>query len=425
MSKKYKSRIADEMLKRKLSGKGAVLVQGPKWCGKTTTAKQIAGSLLDLGDTAVLNESLEALQIRPALLLQGNTPRLIDEWQSIPELWDMVRNEVDNRNEFGQFILTGSSTPIDESKRRHSGNGRYGWINMRPMSLWESGESSGTISLSRLFNAENIEPSDNPLNLEELAFLLCRGGWPQATFLNGDIALDQARDYFEALYKIDIHRVDSTRRNSERTRLLLRSYARNMGSATSFSKMSEDIKANDNSSISYETISDYADALKKLFVVEDMPAWNPNLRSKTSIQSSDTRYFVDPSIATSALSISPKDLIGDLRTFGLYFEAMAVRDLRVYADALIGEVFHYRDSSGLECDSIIHLRDGRYALAEIKLGGSENIEKGAQTLKLLAKKIDTGKMKSPSFMMVLIGVGKYAYRRPDGVYVIPIGCLQP
>lgn len=424
MAKEYKCRIADEILKRKLTGKGAVLVQGPKWCGKTTTAKQIAGSLLDLGNTSILDESLEALQIRPSFLLQGKTPRLIDEWQSIPELWDMIRNEVDNRNEFGQFILTGSSTPIDESKRKHSGNGRYGWINMRPMSLWESGESNGTVSLSKLFNAEEIEPSDNPLDLDEIAFLLCRGGWPQATFLSGDIALDQARDYFDTLYKIDIHRIDDTKRNSERTRLLLRSYARNMGSATSFSKMSADIKENDNAAISYETVSDYADALKKLFVIEDMPAWNPNLRSKASIQSSDTRYFVDPSIATSALSISPKDLVGDLRTFGLYFESMAVRDLRVYTDALVGEVFHYRDSSGLECDAVLHLRDGRYALVEIKLGGADNIEKGALTLKSLSEKIDTDKMKAPSFLMVLTGVGHFAYRRPDGVYVIPIGCLK-
>jgi len=423
--KTYKYRIADELLKRKLQGKGAVLVQGPKWCGKTTTAKQVAESLLDLGDTSSLANAIETLQVLPKKLLEGDSPRLIDEWQTIPELWDMVRSEVDRRGEMGQFILTGSSVPIDEDKRRHSGTGRYGWITMRPMSLWESGDSDGSISLEVLFNGEEFEPTENRIDIERLAFLLCRGGWPQATFLEGDLALEQARDYFEAIYKVDIQRVDKVHRSSERTRLLLRSYARNIGSATSFSKMSADIKENDNAAISYEAISDYVDALKKLFVLEDMPAWNPNLRSKAAIQSSDTRYFVDPSIATAALSIGPNDLINDIRTFGLFFEALAVRDLRVYADALSGEVFHFRDASGLECDAVLHRRNGTYGLIEIKIGGAENIEKGALTLKDLAAKIDTEKMKAPSFLMVLTGVGQYAYRRPDGVLVVPIGCLKP
>lgn len=425
MERKYKTRIADALLRRKLAGKGAVLVQGPKWCGKTTTAKQIAKSFLDLGKTNILNEAQQTLQIRPMALLQGETPRLVDEWQSIPELWDMIRGEVDERGEFGQFILTGSSVPIDESKRRHSGNGRYGWINMRPMSLWESGESKGSVSLQDLFEGKQIEVSENSLNLEQIAFLICRGGWPLSTFLSGDIALDQSRDYFETIYKVDVHRVNDIRRNSERARLLMRSYARNTGTATSFAKISADIKENDNASISYETVSEYVDVLKKLFVLEDMPAWNPNLRSKVAIQSSETRYFVDPSIAAATLYVGPEDLINDLRTFGLFFESMAVRDLRVYADALIGEVFHYRDSSGLECDAVLHLRDGRYALVEIKLGGAENIEKAASSLKELSSKIDLDKMKSPSFLMVLIGVGEYAYQRKDGVYVVPIGCLRP
>ena len=422
--KTYRHRIADELLRRKLLGKGAVLVQGPKWCGKTTTAKQHAQSLLDLGDTAELNNALETLQILPKKLLEGNAPRLLDEWQVIPELWDMVRSEVDRRGEMGQFILTGSSVPVDEEKRRHSGTGRFGWIKMRPMSLWESGDSTGKISLFDLFNGQIFEPFECSMELEQLAFLVCRGGWPQASFMEGDLALEQARDYYEAIYKIDIHRVDKVRRSSERTRLLLRSYARNTASATSFSKMCEDIKANDNASITYETISDYVDALKKLFVLEDMPAWNPNLRSKAAIQSSDTRYFVDPSIATSALSLGPKDLINDLKTFGLFFESLAVRDLRTYADALGGELYHFRDSSGLECDAVLHLRNGEYALIEIKIGGKDNIDKGAESLKALANKIDTDKMKAPAFLMVLIGVGQYAYRRPDGVFVVPIGSLK-
>lgn len=422
--KTYKHRIADEILKRKLMGKGAVLVQGPKWCGKTTTAKQIAKSLLDLGNPGELSNAMETLQIVPKKLLEGDVPRLIDEWQTIPELWDMIRSEVDNRGEMGQFILTGSSVPMDENKRMHSGNGRYGWINMRPMSLWESGESNGKISLTDLFEGNTFEPFDYSMDVNTLAFQICRGGWPQSTFMEGEVALDQARDYYETIYKVDIHRVDKVRRNSERTRLLLKSYARNTGSATSFSKMSADIKDNDNADISYETISDYIDALKKLFVLEDMPAWNPNLRSKSAIQSSDTRYFIDPSIATSALSLGPKDLINDMSTFGLFFESMAVRDLRTYADALNGDLFHFRDSSGLECDAVLHRRNGEYGLIEIKLGGNNNIEKGAETLKHLAEVIDTDKMKAPAFLMVLTGVGQYAYRRPDGVFVVPIGCLK-
>lgn len=422
--KTYKHRIVDELLKRKLLGKGAVLVQGPKWCGKTTTAKQVAESILDLGNTAELANALETLQIVPMKLLEGAVPRLVDEWQTIPEIWDMVRSEVDKRGEMGQFVLTGSSVPVEEEKRRHSGNGRYAWIGMRPMSLWESGESTGEVSLSALFDGKSFDPFEFSMDLEDLAFLVCRGGWPQSTFMEGEVALDQARDYYETIYKVDIHRVDKVRRSSERTRLLLRSYARNTGSATSFSKMSADIKENDNASITYETISDYVDALKKLFVLEDMPAWNPNLRSRAAIQSSDTRYFVDPSIATSALSLGPKDLINDLRTFGLFFESMAVRDLRTYADALSGDLYHFRDSSGLECDAVLHRRNGEYGLIEIKLGGKDNIEKCAETLKNLADRIDTGKMKEPSFLMVLIGVGQYAYRRPDGVFVVPICCLK-
>lgn len=421
----YKHRVADELLQRKLLGKGAVLVQGPKWCGKTTTAKQIANSLLDLGNTISFRTASEKLQILPYSLLDGDVPRLIDEWQMLPELWDMIRNEVDNRGEMGQFILTGSSVPLDESKRHHSGTGRYGWINMRPMSLWESGESTGSVSLGSLFEGENIAPTENPLQIGQIAFLLCRGGWPQATFMEDDVALSQARDYYETIYKIDIHRVDKTNRNSERTRLLLRSYARNVGSAISYSKLAADIKENDNTAISYETISDYVDALKKLFVLEDMPAWNPNLRSKTAIQSSETRYFTDPSIATAALSVGPQDLLNDLLTFGLFFENMAVRDLRVYGDALNGEVYHYHDASGLECDAVLHRRDGLYGLIEIKLGGIDNVEKAAKTLQTLSEKIDTAKMKAPSFMMVLTAVGDYAYRRNDGVYVVPIGCLKP
>ena len=421
----YKQRIVDDLLDRKLQGKGAVLLEGPKWCGKTTTAKQMAKSVLDLGNTAILRDAFEVYQIKPMSLLVGETPKLIDEWQSIPELWDMVRSEVDNRGNVAQFILTGSSTPIEQNKLRHSGNGRIGRLNMRTMSLWESGESTGTVSFNDLFEGKDIEPQNNPLTLEQIAYLLCRGGWPQATFMTGKVALDQARDYYETIYKVDIQRVDKTRRNSERTRLLLRSYARNVAAAISFNKMAADIKENDNASITYETISEYVDVLKKLFVLEDSPAWNPNLRSKTAIQSSDVRYFSDPSIAAAALGISPDDLVNDLQTFGLLFENMVIRDLRVYADALDGNIYHFRDAGGLECDAVLHRRDGSYGLIEIKLGGPDNIDKAAATLYTLAGKIDTDKMKKPVFLMVVTAVGQYAYRRKDGVYVIPIGCLRP
>lgn len=422
----YKQRIADTLLAQKLSAKGAILIEGPKWCGKTTTARQQAKSILELGDSSVLADAEEDLQFRPKTLLEGETPRLLDEWQSIPELWDMVRTEVDKREPFGQFILTGSSVPIEPEKLRHSGTGRISRLLMRPMSLWESGESSGSISLSDLFDGKEIEAHENTLTLEDISFLLCRGGWPRATMLKDKIALGEARDYFEAIYKVDIHRVDNVRRSSERTHLLLRSYARNQGSSISYTKMKEDILQNDNQSISDETIADYADALKKIFVIEDMPAWNPNICSKTSIQNSATRYFIDPSIATAALSVSPKDLVNDLRSFGFFFEAMAVRDLRTYADALDGKLYHYRDATGLECDAVLHRYDGTYGLIEIKLGGAEHIEKGVKTLKALQAKIDTTKMKAPSFLMVLTAVGKYAgIRKSDGVYVVPIGCLKP
>lgn len=422
----YKRRIVDQLLEQKLQAKGAILIVGPKWCGKTTTALQHANSLLDLGDSSALAAAEEELQFRTKKLLEGAAPRLIDEWQSIPMLWDMVRSEVDKREPFGQFILTGSSVPVEVGQLRHSGTGRIGRLRMRPMSLWESGESTGSISLEAVFNGERIEPQENKLALEDIAFLLCRGGWPRATLLKDKLALMEARDYFEAIYTTDIHRVDKVRRNSERTRLLLRSYARNQGSAISYVKMKDDIQQNDNQSISDETIADYVDALNKLFVIEDMPAWNPNICSKTAIQSSATRYFIDPSIATSALSVGPQDLLNDLRSFGFFFESMAVRDLRTYADALDGTLYHYRDSTGLECDAVLHRRDGTYGLIEIKLGGAQHIEKGIETLKTLAAKIDTSKMKAPAFLMVVTAVGNTAgIRQSDGVYVVPIGCLRP
>ena len=421
----YRARIVDPMLDRKLQGKGAVLVEGPKWCGKTTTAEQKAASILKLGDVSIYRQSRQIAEMNPALLLEGAAPRLIDEWQTIPELWDSVRSEVDERNTFGQFIMTGSAVPVPSEQLLHTGTGRITRLMMRTMTLFESGESNGTISLKGLFDAPEQIFAECAIDIEQLAFLVCRGGWPQATFLKGDLALDQAFDYFDAIVASDISRVDGVKRSPERTRTLMRSYARHQGAAVNYSVIAADMQANDGNAPDTDTVASYIAALKKIFVVEDMPAWNPNLRSKTAIRTSDTRYFVDSSIGVAALGIGPKDFLNDLNTFGLFFETMAVRDLRVFAEAMDGSLYHYRDANGLECDAVLHRRDGSYGLIEIKLGGDSAIDEGAKNLHSLGKIIDITRMQTPSFKMVLVGVGKYAYRRPDGVYVVPIGCLKP
>ena len=421
---KYKQRIADRILKRKVLGKGAVLIEGPKWCGKTTTAKQLAKSVLDLGDSAVLKQSEQLIELSPKTLLEGKTPKLIDEWQALPPIWDSIRSEVDRRGEPSQFILTGSSVLPEADETIHSGTGRFAYIRMRTMSLYESGESNGKVSLKDLFEEKTFEIQTNELTIEDIAFLTCRGGWPWATLIAKEVALDQAIDYVDAVVDKDIQRVDGVKRSAERARLLLRSYARNISQAIPYSTIRKDMLANDSSTLDEDTVADYIKALKKLFVIEDLAAWNPNIRSKAAIRTSDTRHFVDPSIGTASLGLGPKDLINDLKSFGFFFEDMAIRDLRVYAEALDGKLYHYRDSSGLECDAVLHRRDGSYALLEVKLGGEANINEGAANMLKLSANIDTDKMPSPSFMAVIVGVGKYAFRREDGVYVIPIGCLK-
>jgi hypothetical protein len=420
----YKKRIADNILERKVLGKGAVLIEGPKWCGKTTTAKQLAKSVLDLGDSFVLKQSFQMIGISPKALLEGATPRLIDEWQALPPIWDSIRSEVDKRGEPSQFILTGSSVLPDADETIHSGTGRFAHVMMRPMSLYESGESTGSVSLRDLFEGKVADVQVNTLEIEDIAYLTCRGGWPWATLISKNVSLDQAFDYVDSVIKHDIQRVDKVKRNSERARLLLRSYARNISQQASYSTIRKDMLSNDASTLDEDTVADYIKALKKLFVIEDLAAWNPNIRSKAAIRTSDTRHFVDPSIGTAALGLGPKDLINDLQSFGLFFEDMAVRDLRVYAEALDGELYHYRDSNGLECDTVLHRRNGSYALLEVKLGGEDKINEGAASMIELANNIDMDKMPAPSFMAVIIGVGKYAYRRKDGVYVLPIGCLK-
>ena len=423
MAKVYKKRIADSILQRKLSGKGAVLIEGAKWCGKTTTGEQIAKSILYMSQTGMVEQNIRLASLNPNLLLRGEIPRLIDEWQIAPQLWDSVRFESDH-GPLGQFILTGSSVPADMSKVLHSGTGRIGWLRMRPMSLWESQESTGEVSLGELFATPDQVGGINNMDIEQIAFLTCRGGWPLAVDMEREVALDQAFDYIEAVEKHDSSTVDNVERDPTRVHRLLRSLARNQGSQASLGTIRADLEANEADSLSEDTIASYIKALKEIFVVEDSEAWNPNLRSKTATRTSDTRYFTDPSIATAALGIGPQDLVNDLNTFDLIFETLAVRDLRVYAEALNGKVYHYRDKNGLECDAVVHLRDGRYGLVEIKLGGDDLIDEGAAALLKLSGKIDTGRMKAPSFMMVLVAVGRYAYRRDDGVYVVPVGCLK-
>ena len=426
--KNYKRRIMDSLLEKKLQAKGAVLIEGPKWCGKTTTAEEIAASKIMLAKPDIKDHFKSLLEIDSDAALAGETPMLIDEWQTVPKLWDAVRYTVDHRHAMGQFILTGSAVPDKdaEKEREHSGTGRFAWLTMRPMTLFESGESNGTVSLGELFQAPEKILQKNALKLSDIAFLICRGGWPIAVGLPEEAALEQAFDYYDAVTKEDVTNVDGVKRASERVQRLMRAYSRHQGTQASIATLKEDLKNNDTTTLDEDTISSYLDALRKIFVVEDMPAWNPNLRSKTAIRTTDTRYFVDPSIATAALGLGPTDLINDLNSMGFFFEAMCVRDLRVFAEALNGKVYHYRDKSGLECDAVVHLRNGQYGLIEIKLGGDSLIKEGAETLNELANQIDTTRMKSPAFKMILTATGEYAYRRPeDGIYVVPIGCLKP
>lgn len=430
--------MADRLLAEKLEAFGAVLIEGPKYCGKTTLATQQAGSILSMADTDTLGQNLALARTNISRLLAGETPRLIDEWQIAPQFWDAVRNEVDKRNEDGQFMLTGSAVPpkpkkdesgniIEEENIHHTGTGRISRLRLRTMSLWESEDSTGDVSLEELFiNPGTVDGVSN-IDLDRLAYLTCRGGWPKAVLKKSEkAALAQAFDYYDSVVSNDIKRVDDIDRDEELTKRIMRSYARNQGTQATVGTILADIKSNGDERMSDSTVYSYIKALKEIFVIEDSIAWNPNLRSKTAIRTSDTRYFIDPSIATAALGMGPKDLINDMETFGFIFETLAIRDLRVYADALDGKVYHYRDKNNLECDAVIHLRNGSYGLVEVKIGGTEPIREGAESLKTLSSKIDSTRMKTPSFMMVLTGIGNFAYKRPeDGVLVVPIGCLKP
>ncbi len=417
----YKKRVADDELLELIESSGAVLIEGAKWCGKTSTGLNAANSVIYMQDEDNAGMYKQMASTKPSLLLEGETPRLIDEWQDAPVLWNAVRFAVDQRQKTNQFILTGSAVPKDDDKR-HSGTGRIARLRMRPMSLWESGESNGKVSLQQLFDNESDVAETSELTLEMLAFALCRGGWPASIQKTGKVALRTARNYVDEVVELDVHRLDGIERNAQRVRKLMQSLARNVSTMASNETVMADVTAND-TTLSPTTFASYMNALRRIFVVDDVDAWLPSLRSRTAIRTSPKRHFVDPSIPAVLLRLTPESLLKDFRTFGFLFEDLCARDLRVYAQTIDGDVYHYRDKNELECDLIISRRNGQWAGVEVKLGRNEEDDAAANLLKL-ASKIDESKMQKPSFLMILTG-GQFAYRRPDGVYVVPIGCLKP
>lgn len=417
----YKKRVADDELLELLESSGAVLIEGAKWCGKTSTGLNAASSVIYMQDEDNAGMYKQMASTKPSLLLEGETPRLIDEWQDAPVLWNAVRFAVDQCQKTNQFILTGSAVPKDNDKR-HSGTGRIARLRMRPMSLWESGESNGKVSLQQLFDNESDVAETSELTLEMLAFALCRGGWPASIQKTGKVALRTARNYVDEVVELDVHRLDGIERNAQRVRKLMQSLARNVSTMASNETVMADVTAND-TTLSPTTFASYMNALRRIFVVDDVEAWLPALRSRTAIRTSPKRHFVDPSIPTVLLRLTPESLLKDFKTFGFLFEDLCARDLRIYAQAIDGDVYHYRDKNELECDLIISRRNGQWAGVEVKLGRNEEDDAAANLLKL-ASKIDESKMQKPSFLMILTG-GQFAYHRPDGVYVVPIGCLKP
>ncbi len=422
MSKKtYLKRLCDAELKLALQSSGGVLIEGAKWCGKTSTASKASKSIVYMQDPDNASSYQAIADTKPSLLLKGSIPRLIDEWQVAPVLWDAVRFEIDQRRAVGQFILTGSAVPI-KNETAHTGTGRISRLVMRPMSLYESRESNGKISLRALFDGKQEDAGVmSELTIEQISYSLCRGGWPASINLTGKPALRMAMDYVEAIINQDISRVDGIEKNPERVRLLLRSLARNIATTATYQTIKEDIEAID-ISISDKTISTYFNALRRIFVVEDLPAWAPSLRSKTAIRTTDKRHFVDPSIATAVMRTNPEGVLTNFKYFGFLFESLCTRDIRIYSQANDGDVFHYRDKSGLEADLIVRLRDGRWAAIEVKLGNKQ-IEEAAKNLLALKKKIDEEKMGKASFLMI-ITAGQHAYQRKDGIWIVPIGCMK-
>lgn len=417
--RQYLPRICDDLLQKQLHSSGAVLIEGAKWCGKTSTARQASKSVVYMQDPDKSAGYLSLADTMPSLLLKGEKPRLIDEWQMAPVLWDAVRFDVDKRGMPGQFILTGSAVPRD-GVTAHTGTGRISRLTLRPMSLFESNDSTGSVSLRSLFSGERDIEGESPLMVPDIAKLICRGGWPEAV-VNRDETFRMAINYVNAVIESDVQRVDGVERNPERVRLLLRSYARNISTLASLSAIQGDVEARDRA-LSENTLYSYMNALRRIFVIEDVPAWQPSLRSKTAIRTSDKRQFADPSIATAVMQANEHSILQDFNYFGFLFESLCTRDLRVYTQANDGDVFHYRDKDGLEADLILRLRDGRWAAVEVKLG-SKDIENAAIHLNRLRNKINADKMGEPSFLMVITG-GQFAYRRNDGVLIVPIGCLR-
>ncbi len=416
----YLSRICDAELRDVLDVMGAVLIEGAKWCGKTSAAENVSRSVIYMQDPDKAHSYQEMADTKPSLLLQGETPRLIDEWQMSPVLWDAVRFEVDKRAQPGQFILTGSAVPADDVTA-HTGTGRFARILMRPMSLYESRESNGAVSLADLFAGRHDIEGISSLSIEQIAFAICRGGFPATIGKSDRVALRMSVDYVEAIIHHDVSRVDGVKKNPNRVRLILRSLARNIATMASMQTILDDVESTE-TTMSGKTFAAYYNVLRRIFVVEDMPAWSPLLRSKTAIRTSPKRLFVDPSIATAVMRSNPEAILQDFEYFGFLFESLCARDVRVYAQRNDGEVFHYRDKNGLEADMIVQLHDGRWGAIEVKLG-QKQIEEAAHNLLKLKEKIDTDKMRVPSFLLVLTG-GEYAYRRKDGVLVVPIGCLK-
>lgn len=420
----YYERLIEKEIERKLKSSGAVLVAGPKFCGKTTTCMKYQKSFVKLNT----KQAIAMARMNPGGVLDGETPRLIDEWQKAPDIWNQVKDDLDFHYEFGKYILTGSSTPADKTEVHHSGAGRIAPVRMRPMSLWESKDSKGTVSLAELFKGGKPIPWDlnSDFSLSDVAHLICRGGWPISVLAPKEIAIEITKNYYNGLFVFeDCENERFRNKNPEIMKMIVRSYARHISTEAAVSTIIADVRQSNERTMDTKTYDDYNEALNDIFIIEDMPAWNPNIRSKTSIRSTPTRHFVDTSIACRALGAGPEDLLHDLESFGLFFEDMAVRDLRIYSDVLGGEVRHYRDNAGLECDAVIHLENGSWGAVEIKLGGDDLIEAGSSSLKLLKAKIEEkSNEKSPSFLMVLTAVGG-AYQREDGVFVVPINLLKP
>ena len=418
----YIRRYIEDQIRRKLNTSGAVVVAGPKFCGKTTTCMLFQKSYVKLNT----KEAITLAALNPRSVLQGENPRLIDEWQTVPDVWNCIKEDLDEEYGFGKYILTASSTPVDKTDIYHSGAGRIVTLRMRPMSLFESGDSDGTVSLEGLFNGEGITPSINEhARLENIAFLICRGGWPISVLADRSYAIEITRNYYDGLFYFENSRNEKFRsKRPEVLRMILRSYARNISTEANLRTIIDDVRQSNERTMDLKTFNEYMEALNDLYILEDIPAWNPSIRSKTSIRSTPTRHFVDTSLACAALNIYPEDLLNDYESFGLFFEDLAVRDLSIYSSVLGGEVKHYRDNAGLECDAVIHLPDGRWGAVEIKLGGEEGIRHGIRTLNTLKRKIE-GKSDepSPSFMMILTAVGP-SYRREDGIYIVPIGKLK-